>query len=174
MIKIIRLFHDATEVFGHCFNKVFLSFCESLACKTLGLPLFLLGFPGGSVVNNLPANTEDTGLIPGSGTSPGQGNGSPLQYSYLGNHRDIVAGVKVSVFLNFWAKTSSYLFLECKIFFTFLFFFCQQALIALIVYSIVVVSIFSFVLNLYHFLNHMNDFFKDCWGLSMRFHILYV
>jgi len=101
LIKIIRLFHDATEVFGHCFNKVFLSLCESLACKTLGLPLFLLGFPGGSVVNNLPANTEDTGLIPGSGTSPGQGNGSPLQYSYLGNHRDIVAGVKVSVFLNF-------------------------------------------------------------------------
>ena len=99
MIKIVRLFHDATDIFGHCFKKVMN--CKTvMECKTLGLPLFLLGFPGGSVVNNLPAHTEDTGLVTGSGKSPGQGNGSPLQYSYLGNHRDIVAGVKVSIFLN--------------------------------------------------------------------------
>ena len=40
-------------------------------------------FPGGSVVKNLPASTGDPGLIPGSGRSPGEGNGYPLQYSCL-------------------------------------------------------------------------------------------
>ena len=40
------------------------------------------GFPCGSVVRNLPANV-DVGLIPGSGRSPGGGNGNPLQYSCL-------------------------------------------------------------------------------------------
>ena len=43
------------------------------------------GFPGGSVVKNLPANAS---LIPGSGRSPGEGNGNPLQYSCLGNPMD--------------------------------------------------------------------------------------
>ena len=37
-----------------------------------------LGFPGGSVVRNLPAK-QDTGSIPGSGRSPGEGNGKLLQ-----------------------------------------------------------------------------------------------
>ena len=41
------------------------------------------GFPGGSVVENPPANAGDEGLIPGSGRSPGEGNGDLLQYSYL-------------------------------------------------------------------------------------------
>ena len=41
------------------------------------------GFPGGSVVKNLPVNAGDTGSIPGSGRSPGEGNVSPLQYSCL-------------------------------------------------------------------------------------------
>jgi len=44
-----------------------------------------MGFPDGSVVKNLPANAEDVGLIPGSGRSPGEGSGNPLQYSCLGN-----------------------------------------------------------------------------------------
>ena len=47
-----------------------------------------MGFPGGSVVKNLPANAGnagDVGLISGSGRSPGGGNGHPLQYSCLGN-----------------------------------------------------------------------------------------
>ena len=43
------------------------------------------GFPGGSVVKNLPVSAGDGGLIPGSGRSPGEGNGNPLQYSCLGN-----------------------------------------------------------------------------------------
>ena len=43
----------------------------------------VVGFPGGSVVKNLPANEGDTGLIPGLRSSPGVGNGNPLQYSCL-------------------------------------------------------------------------------------------
>ena len=45
-------------------------------------------FPGGSVVNNPPANTGDAGLTPGSGRSPGEGNGNPLQNSCLENSMD--------------------------------------------------------------------------------------
>ena len=44
-----------------------------------------VGFPGGSVVKNPPANVGDKGLIPGLGRSPERGNGNPLQYSCLGN-----------------------------------------------------------------------------------------
>ena len=49
------------------------------------------GFPGGAVVKNLSANVEDArdvDSIPGSGRSPGVGNGNPLQYSCLGNSMD--------------------------------------------------------------------------------------
>ena len=46
------------------------------------------GFPGGSVVKNPPANAADMGSIPGSGRSPGEGNGNPLQYSCLENPMD--------------------------------------------------------------------------------------
>ena len=48
----------------------------------------LIGFPGGSVVKNLPVNAGDVGLILGSGRSPGEGNSNPLQYSCLGNPTD--------------------------------------------------------------------------------------
>ena len=37
---------------------------------------------------NLPVNAGDTGSIPGSGRSPGEGNGNPLQYSCLENPMD--------------------------------------------------------------------------------------
>ena len=43
------------------------------------------------LVENQPANagdTRDVGLMPGSGRSPGEGNGNPLQYSCLGNLTD--------------------------------------------------------------------------------------
>ena len=44
--------------------------------------ILLAGFPGGSVVRNLPANPGDVGLSRGSGRSPGEGNG---------NHSSILA-----------------------------------------------------------------------------------
>ena len=40
------------------------------------------------MVKNSPGNAEDTGSIPGSGRSPGEGNDSPLQYSCLENSMD--------------------------------------------------------------------------------------
>ena len=40
------------------------------------------------VLKNLPANAGDPGSIPGSGRSPGEGNGNPLQYSCLENPVD--------------------------------------------------------------------------------------
>ena len=46
-----------------------------------------MGFPGGAVVKNLPADERDKrdmGSIPESGSFPGVGNGNPLQYSCLG------------------------------------------------------------------------------------------
>ena len=51
----------------------------------------MYGFPGGSVVKNLPANagnTGDAGLIPGLGRFPGEGNGNLLPYSCLENPMD--------------------------------------------------------------------------------------
>ena len=40
-----------------------------------------MGYPGGLEIQKLPTNAGDVGLIPGSGRSPGEGNGNPLQYS---------------------------------------------------------------------------------------------
>ena len=46
------------------------------------MPMFSSwGFPGGSVLKNLPANAGDMGSIPGLGSSPEEGNGNLLQYS---------------------------------------------------------------------------------------------
>ena len=50
--------------------------------------MILKNFSGGSVVKNLPANAGDADSIPGSGRSPGGGNGNPLQYSCLKNPMD--------------------------------------------------------------------------------------
>ena len=44
-----------------------------------------VGFPGGSVVKNLPPNAGNEDLIPGLGRSPGEENSNPLQYSHLEN-----------------------------------------------------------------------------------------
>ena len=49
------------------------------------------GFPGGSVVKNLPANTADVGSVPGAGSYPAEGNGYPPQYFCLGISTDIGA-----------------------------------------------------------------------------------
>ena len=40
------------------------------------------------VIKTPPANAGDMGSIPGSGRSPGEGNGNPLQYSCLGHPMD--------------------------------------------------------------------------------------
>ena len=45
-------------------------------------------FPGGSDGKASTYNVGDLGSIPGSGRSPGEGNGNPLQYSCLENPMD--------------------------------------------------------------------------------------
>ena len=50
----------------------------------------LYGFPCGSVRKESACNVGDLGSIPGSGRSPGEGNGNPFQYSCLGNSVDRV------------------------------------------------------------------------------------
>jgi len=47
-----------------------------------------MGFLGGSDGKASACNTGDLNLIPGSGRSPGEGNGNPLQYSCLENSMD--------------------------------------------------------------------------------------
>ena len=55
---------------------------------TFQVSVVTCGFPGGSAIKNLPANAGDAGSIRGSGKSPGEGNGNPLQYSCLRNPMD--------------------------------------------------------------------------------------
>ena len=67
----------------------------SLPPESLGKPhmhifrsILIYSFPGGSVGKESAFNPRDSGSVPGSGTSPGEGNGNPLQYPYLGNLMD--------------------------------------------------------------------------------------
>ena len=87
--------------------------CDLKSGSYMGLwnHVFLVGgFPGGSVVKNLPSNAGDMTSIPGSQKSPGEGNGKPLQYSCLGNPMDIRSLVgyspwdhKSQIWLSDWA-----------------------------------------------------------------------
>ena len=77
-----------------------------------------VNFPGGSVVENPPANAGDTGdpgSIPGSGRSHGGGNGNPLQYFLSGksNGQRNLAGyshgvAKSQTWLSDWACTHAW------------------------------------------------------------------
>ena len=49
---------------------------------------FHLGFPHSSVGKEIAFNAGDLGSIPGSGRSPGEGNGNPPHYSCLENSKD--------------------------------------------------------------------------------------
>ena len=75
-------------------SQLFASGCQSTGASALAtvLPMNIQGLisltPGCSVVKNPPANAGDAGSIPGSGRSPGEGNGNPLQYPCLGNPMD--------------------------------------------------------------------------------------
>ena len=70
------------------FKKRFNGSINKLQCISLFGFLLKQGFPGGTVIKNLPANAGGTGSIPGLGRSPGEGNGTPHQYSCLGNPMD--------------------------------------------------------------------------------------
>ena len=70
-----------------------------------------MNFLGGSDSKESACNAGDPGLIPGSGRSPGEGNGNPFQYSFLENFMDtgawwvIVHGVAKS-----WTRLSDFHF----------------------------------------------------------------
>ena len=49
---------------------------------------YIAGFPDGSVNKESACNAGDLGSIPGLGRSPREGNGNPLQYSWLENSMD--------------------------------------------------------------------------------------
>ena len=58
---------------------------------TLGEHYQVIGFPGGTMVKNLPVHARrhrDVSSVHRSGRSPGGGNGNPSQYSCLGNPMD--------------------------------------------------------------------------------------
>ena len=71
-----------------------------------------LGFPGGSEVKASACNVGDPGLIPGSGRSPGEGNGNPLQCSCLENPMDRGAwwATLVHVVAKSWTWLSNFTF----------------------------------------------------------------
>ena len=48
----------------------------------------VVGFSGASVGKESACNAGNPGSIPGSGRSPGEGNGNPLRYSCLENSMD--------------------------------------------------------------------------------------
>ena len=73
------------------FNPYLTKFVSKKCTLIAQYSLWTWGFPGGSVVKNLPANAGDVGSIPGSGRSPGGRNGNPFQYCCLGNPIDIGA-----------------------------------------------------------------------------------
>ena len=62
--------------------------CVCIYTHTLYIHTHTKGFPGGSAMKNPPANAGDTGLIPGSGRSPGAEHGNPFQCSCLGKPMD--------------------------------------------------------------------------------------
>ena len=70
------------ENFEHYFTSVW----DECNCEVVWAFFGIaLGFPGGSEVKVSACNTGNLGWIPGSGRSPGEGNGNPLQYSCLEN-----------------------------------------------------------------------------------------
>ena len=65
-------------------NQTISTFHDSLASRFV----LLQGFPGGSEVKASTPNAGDQGAIPGSGRSPGEENGNPLQHSCPENPMD--------------------------------------------------------------------------------------
>ena len=73
------------------YSKTFVSHNWSMSSSALFLQINMTNNflkPSGSAVKNPPANAGELGSIPGSGRSPGEGNGNPLHYSCLINPMD--------------------------------------------------------------------------------------
>ena len=81
-------------------------FCNLLLYLICNSPLYLLGFPGGSVGKESACNAGDPGSVPGSGRSPGVGNGTPLQYRCLENSMGREAWQARVHWLHSWTHSS--------------------------------------------------------------------
>ena len=57
----------------------------AIAFSDIYATIYKLGLPGGSAAKEYACSAGDPGSVPGSGRVPGEGNGYPLQYSYLEN-----------------------------------------------------------------------------------------
>ena len=78
------LFSDCYLLASQCYvNKVFRNRKTNTVCVSI-----YTGFPGSWVSNESACNSGDVDSIPGSGRSPGEGNGNLLQYSCLRNPTD--------------------------------------------------------------------------------------
>ena len=60
-------------------------FIKDFLCLSIAPNPGVTGFPGGSDCKESACDVRDTGLIPGSGRSPGGVHGTPLKYSCLEN-----------------------------------------------------------------------------------------
>ena len=72
----------------HPFELMFLFYLDLYPGVELLDHMVILGFPGGSNGKESACNAGDPGSIPGSGRSPGEGNGNPFQYSCLESSMD--------------------------------------------------------------------------------------
>ena len=96
-------------VYTHTHTHTHILLSEVSICVYIDRYTHFFGSPGGTVVKDPLAIQEMVGLIPGSGRSPGEGNGYPLHYSCLGNPMDrgawwaIVHGVT-----NSWTRLSTH------------------------------------------------------------------
>ena len=86
------IFHSQKHTHTHTHTRNFplqKSGTNSIYCHKSVLPkLNQTSFPGGSEGKASACSAGDLGSIPGSGRSPGEGNGNPLQYSCLENPMD--------------------------------------------------------------------------------------
>ena len=78
---------QSKDLYSYLLSTWFLSSTPRVSRHFMQLGL-MWGFPGGSEGKASAYNVGDLGSIPGSGRSPGEGNGNPLQYSCLGNPMD--------------------------------------------------------------------------------------
>ena len=68
-------------------EEMYLSIIKAMYDKTMA-DIVHKSFPGGSDGKESACNAGDLGSVPGSGRSPGEGNGNPLQYSCLEDSMD--------------------------------------------------------------------------------------
>ena len=83
--RFVQLQHGDIDKRVSCILENHFKSCNKLLIQSL------LGFPGGLDGKETACNAGDLGSVPGSGSSPGKGNGNPLQYSCLENSMDIGA-----------------------------------------------------------------------------------